>query len=123
MANTLNAPDFQAAFGRPTLLLRMLAALTRGRSVTHSKSVPVTVQSIGKQATLRHANLLGARIECLEGSVWITFDGDCRDVVLHAGQDLLVDRQTPVLIQALSDACTRIHPGRPQAKRGRLSPI
>ncbi|WP_298924324.1 DUF2917 domain-containing protein [uncultured Ramlibacter sp.] len=110
MDNTLNAPDFQAGFCRPTALLRMLAALRRGRSATQPMPVPVPVQRISKQATLRYPNLMGARIECLEGNVWVTLDGDCRDVVLRAGQSLLVDRPTPVLVHALADACTRVRP-------------
>jgi hypothetical protein len=108
MDDTLDATAFPAGFGRPTPLQRILAALSRGRPATQSMSAPV--QRICKQATLRYPNLLGARIECLEGDVWVTLDSDCRDVVLRAGQSLLVDRETQVLIHALADACTRIHP-------------
>lgn len=106
MDYTLNAPSIKAGFGRTAPLQRLLAALTRDRSSTRALSVEVL--RISEKATLRYTNLLGARIECLEGHVWVTLDGDCRDVVLRAGQSLLVDRQTPVLIHALEGACTRI---------------
>lgn len=50
----------------------------------------------------------GMRIECLHGCVWITQDGDCRDVVLDGGQCFLADRRSGLLLQALDAAQVRV---------------
>jgi len=57
--------------------------------------------------TLRHnelARLAGARntrVDCIEGTAWITIDGDRRDVVLSRGQSFVVDSSAPVLVHAI----------------------
>ena len=47
---------------------------------------------------------LGQRIEALDGRLWITMDGDLRDIVIDAGEGFTVDRSTDVLLSAMSDA-------------------
>lgn len=47
---------------------------------------------------------LGVTVECLKGSVWVTIDGDSRDVILGAGQSLRLDRDRRTLIMALGQA-------------------
>ncbi|MEO8057170.1 MAG: DUF2917 domain-containing protein [Burkholderiales bacterium] len=56
----------------------------------------------GEILRLHHA--LGQRIEALGGRVWVTMDGDLRDIVLDAGEGFTVDRSTDVLLSAMSDA-------------------
>ncbi len=69
------------------------------------------VQAIAKDKILEIKQALGVTIECLEGSVWITLDGDMRDVILDVGQSFYVDRRQRTLIQALATARVRlIHP-------------
>jgi len=48
------------------------------------------------------------RIECLAGCVWLTHDGDPRDVVLQAPATHLADRDSRLLIHALDDAKVRV---------------
>ncbi len=63
-------------------------------------------------ATLRlqpaqFAHLQGAvgwTVKALGGSVWITQDGDIRDVVLQAGDSFILDRKGPALISPLGEA-------------------
>ena len=69
------------------------------------------VQEIARDKILEIKQALGVTIECLEGSVWVTLDGDMRDVILDVGQSFKVDRRQRTLIQALATARVRlIHP-------------
>ncbi len=66
------------------------------------------VQEIARDKILEIKQALGVTIECLEGSVWITLDGNMRDVILDAGQSFHVDRKQRVLIQALNTVRVRL---------------
>jgi hypothetical protein len=55
----------------------------------------------------QHLHLRGAcgwTIRALAGSVWIAQDGDIRDVVLDAGQSMVLDRAVPALVSPMGDA-------------------
>ncbi|MGB4118157.1 MAG: DUF2917 domain-containing protein [Polaromonas sp.] len=70
-----------------------------------------SAQEIARDKILEIKHALGVTIECLDGSVWITLDGNMRDVILNAGQSFCVDRMQRTLIQALTTARVRlIHP-------------
>ena len=63
---------------------------------------------------LKNANLLtlddslDVSIDCLEGSLWITQDGDPRDVIVPAGRSFRIDRTSRVMVFATSDASLQI---------------
>jgi DUF2917 family protein len=63
---------------------------------------------IPKRAVLAIAHPMHRNIECLHGSLWITHDGDPRDVVLEGGQSYLPDRDARMLILALENAELRL---------------
>lgn len=65
---------------------------------------------------LQHAqsHVVGAfhdgTIECLSGCIWITHDGDCRDIVLQQGQSHVVDRTSCLLVYGLLASDVRLIP-------------
>lgn len=60
----------------------------------------------------------GQRIESRRGSVWITQDGDPRDVVIAGGQSHALDRDGPVYVQALDAACVQLPDAAPSPRHG-----
>ena len=50
---------------------------------------------------VRIENALGRRIAVLEGHVWVTQDGDPRDIVLFTGDGFRFDRSAPAIVSAL----------------------
>jgi len=44
------------------------------------------------------------RVECVSGTLWITQDGDQRDIVLAPGESFAFDRPGDALISALDDS-------------------
>lgn len=84
-------------------------------SRSHRQAVQTTqpccgIQEMAKAGIHEVKQALGVTIECLEGSVWITLDGDLRDLVLDAGQSCKIDRKRRALIQALDTARVRLVP-------------
>ena len=73
-----------------------------------------TRQSTASDISLAHGGIhavtsfRGGRIECTAGAVWLTHDGDCRDVVLEAGQSHMADRDSRLVIYALSSSAVRL---------------
>lgn len=51
---------------------------------------------------LRHAR--AAQVRAVRGNVWVTQDGDPRDIVLKAGETFRLDRDDPVLIVPFGSA-------------------
>jgi ferric-dicitrate binding protein FerR (iron transport regulator) len=51
-------------------------------------------------------------VECREGKVWITQEGDDRDVILRAGGQFRIEKRGRVIVQAVTDAEILIRNGR-----------
>lgn len=86
----------------------LYAKLTHDAGRTQSSISQQCAELIVARNQIREvAHPLGVTIECLEGSVWVTLDGDSRDVVLDAGQSFTVDRNQRTLLMALEDARVR----------------
>lgn len=100
---------------------RWIGRLPAGLVPTSSESAPPNVQRVHAQATesedgtgrpldlgerdlLRVRRAGGLEIRSLKGYLWITQDGDPRDVVLQPGQAYRPDRNACVLVAPLGPA-------------------
>lgn len=45
----------------------------------------------------------GSTVHAMAGTVWITQDGDLRDIVLEAGESFVLDRDREALLSSLDD--------------------
>jgi hypothetical protein len=66
------------------------------------------VNALPKGQLLAFGGHRGTRIESRRGTIWITQDGATEDVVLDAGQWHVLERDAPVLVQALDPACVAV---------------
>ena len=89
---------------------KTLARLTRHHHDGLSSHLAMDLDPAGETLILRdaqHLQLHGAHgwtVHALAGAVWITQDGDIRDVVLQAGDSFVLDRDGPALFSALREA-------------------
>lgn len=63
----------------------------------------------------------GHSIVCDSGSVWLTQEGDARDIVLNAGEAFTLDRRGLTLVLAFEPGAIRITQAKPQAGASRLA--
>ena len=61
-----------------------------------------------KGATLVVARPQGWTLECEQGSLWITHDGDPKDILLAPGQSHVAERSSRMLVHALGDSALRL---------------
>lgn len=47
----------------------------------------------------------GYRVICRRGGLWITQEGDTRDIVIGAGESFVIDNDGLTLVHATDDAC------------------
>jgi ferric-dicitrate binding protein FerR (iron transport regulator) len=66
---------------------------TLGRATTLAKG---TLQSI--------ADARGTSVQCLQGAIWLTQQGEARDLVLEAGDQVMIERNGTSIVFALADA-------------------
>lgn len=81
-------------------------AETRKREVVHefngSNSAEVGSMGIPEGGIVKlWEGYLGRTIRCLSGAAWITQEGDGRDYVLDAGEEMVIDHPGVVVIQGL----------------------
>ena len=68
--------------------------------------------SLKRGQSQRMPDARGSLLLCLGGTLWLTQDGDPRDVVLEAGDEARIDRDGLSILHALSDARFVLSPGR-----------
>jgi Protein of unknown function (DUF2917) len=59
---------------------------------------------LGKKQLLTVTGGKGQPVVCRKGSIWITQDGDVRDVVLREGESFTLDRAGPAIVQSFEPA-------------------
>lgn len=60
--------------------------------------------SLAHQAMFEVTDAAGVQITCHEGSLWLTLDGDARDIVIDAGESFIATEHRRALIYALAPA-------------------
>ena len=87
------------------------------RITNSSSDIASAVKDLKKGSVLRvEGNRSGQSICCLNGTVWITQQGDYVDRVLNIGERYLTNLPSYVLIGALNDARIKICPeGKPHS--------
>lgn len=75
----------------------------------------------GQVATVRGG--LGKTVVCHSGSVWVTQDGDPRDVILRAGESFTLDRKGPALLQAFAPGSISVAPAGGETAAARLAKV
>ena len=58
--------------------------------------------SLAHQAVFRVTDAAGVQIDCHSGSLWVTLDGDPRDILLAAGDHFVATEHRHALIYALA---------------------
>lgn len=102
----LGATDFRIASRPINLLARLLRRIswTRPAGVATSPSA----QALEKNRTFWVHRPISREIHCLQGTLWLTFDGVRKDVVLDAGQSYRCDSASRLAIHALDAAYFRM---------------
>jgi len=99
----------------PSRLVVVAESLWRQESrFTHRGATPRAVSAESEHHSLESGTVitvdrpLGRHIECLGGALWVTHDGDPKDVILEAGQRYRPVRNSRMLVQALGPAEFRV---------------
>lgn len=74
---------------------------------------------LSRRESLTLGRLRGCVVECRDGEVWLTADGEGRDVILGPGQQWLVEPDTPVVVTAFMPSVLRL---RAPNRRGASAP-
>jgi len=69
-----------------------------------NQALPHPLTDLPRDRTLRIADGKAHVIDVFEGQVWLTQNGDLRDVFLEAGDSFSFDGRGLTLVQALRDA-------------------
>ena len=80
------------------LSLRKPRRVTRRVALRLAPGAPETIPGVDRSVVVR----------CARGSLWLTQDGDCKDVVLGAWQEYRVDRESDLRMHALRPCVVEI---------------
>lgn len=93
-----------------TSFVKSIAHIAHHHPDGTSSRAAMELRSKGSTLLLRHNDYLhlhradGWTVTALSGSVWITQDGDTRDIVLAAGNSFTLDRKGRAMLSVFGDA-------------------
>ena len=67
------------------------------------KTAPPVGESLRLAAGRAYRIRAGGRVRCVVGNVWVTQEGDVRDIVLSGGEEFTPAARGKVIVQALGD--------------------
>jgi hypothetical protein len=71
-------------------------------------STPCIQRRLRGGESARYGDASGRVLCCLAGSLWITHDGDPKDVIVEAGESYHVARRELMIVHALRDSAIRM---------------
>jgi hypothetical protein len=73
---------------------------------------PLELEPIALQARTVHRldNARGLQVTCVKGVVWVTQEHDSRDIIISAGQSVILDRPGLAVVYAFKDALMTVGP-------------
>lgn len=78
--------------------------LLRDRPAGRAAPPPVIRLRLQRHATLVVRDPLGRQLRCDSGVLWVTHDGDPKDIVLAAGENYRAERGSRMLVHALLES-------------------
>lgn len=66
--------------------------------------------SLPARALFEIPDIAGMSLRCTSGSLWLTLDGDPRDVILEPGETFAGTEHRRAIIYAFQDACLSLRP-------------
>ena len=102
--NSLALPSLIRPLGR--YLGGWLSALRSAlRTEAREAASTASTGSLDKGRTFWVEQPMSREINCLEGTLWLTFDGVRKDIILEAGESYRCDSASRLAIHALDAAC------------------
>lgn len=78
---------------------------------------------LARNELVRLTNARDQTLNCTGGELWITIDGDRRDIILTAGERWRIETRAPVLIMALKASTSTLAMANRQATRPCLADV
>jgi hypothetical protein len=72
------------------------------RRITCAVQGPMTIDKGATLVIERASGASGASVACVSGSLWITHDGDVKDIFIEAGDTYRSDRASRMLVHGLA---------------------
>jgi hypothetical protein len=89
-------------------ILRKWLRILSPRFLDHSKVLELVHLRIGAGQSICIGDAAGRTLNCLVGSVWITHDGDPKDVIVDTGENYRVTRPERMIVFALRNSAMRM---------------
>ncbi|HLL10423.1 MAG TPA: DUF2917 domain-containing protein [Rubrivivax sp.] len=89
-------------------ILRKWLRILSPRFLDHSKVLEPVHLRIAEGQSICIGDAAGRTLNCLAGSVWITHDGDPKDVIVDSGESYRVTRPERMIVFALRNSAMRM---------------